>query len=64
MHLWKAKQRKGGDGGRLAESLVSAPVRPAWGKGFYRGGFCRHFWDVMQDEVEKDRSSSVACERA
>ncbi|OLP94205.1 3'-5' exonuclease eri-1 [Symbiodinium microadriaticum] len=44
----KAKQHKGGDGGRLVHSLVSAPVHPAWGRGFYRSGFCRHLWDVME----------------
>ena len=27
--LSKDERRKGGDGGRLAESLLSAPVRPA-----------------------------------
>ncbi|CAE7935849.1 unnamed protein product [Symbiodinium sp. KB8] len=49
----KAKQLKGGDGGRLVNSLVSAPVHPAWGKGFYRGGFCRHLWKVIEKEPGK-----------
>ena len=52
----QAKQRKGGDGGRLAESLLSKPVRPAWGKGFCGGGFCRHLWELMESGLLEDRA--------
>lgn len=52
---WQAKQVKGGDGGRLVNSLVPAPVHPAWGKGFYRGGFCRHLWNILEDSPGEDR---------
>ena len=40
-------------------SLVPAPVHPAWGKGFYRGGFCRHLWNILEDKPGEDRSSRV-----
>ena len=56
---WQAKQVKGGDGGRLVNSLVPAPVHPAWGKGFYRGGFCRHLWNILEDKPGEDRSSRL-----
>ena len=59
----QAKQRKGGDGGRLAESLLSKPVRPAWGKGFCGGGFCRHLWELMESGLlllKSQKCSSLA----
>ncbi|CAE7666750.1 petH, partial [Symbiodinium microadriaticum] len=51
----EAKRVKGGDGGRLVNSLVPAPVHPAWGKGFYRGGFCRHLWNILESNPGEDR---------
>ncbi|CAE7357830.1 unnamed protein product [Symbiodinium sp. KB8] len=55
----EAKQVKGGDGGRLVNSLVPAPVHPAWGKGFYRGGFCRHLWKILENKPGEDRASRL-----